>query len=53
MEQFHPHDEYRNTIAGLPHGERIYIFSEKIRLSKNEFLNFCFLAKKINKNDLK
>ena len=46
---------YRNTIVGSPLDERIFIYfwKNKVRLSKIEFLNFCFLAKKINKNDLK
>ena len=32
----------------------IYLFwKNKVHLYENEFLNFCFLAKKISKNDLK
>jgi hypothetical protein len=35
------------TIAGTQHGEQIFFFGKnKVRLSKFEFLNFCFLAKK-------
>jgi len=50
----HNHLEYRNTIAGSPLGEQIFFFRKnKVCLSKTEFLNFCFLTKKISKNDLK
>ena len=47
--------EYRNTIAGSPPSERIFIYLGKTRFAsqKTEFLNFCFLAKQININDLK
>ena len=45
---------YHNTmIAGSPHDERIFFWNNKVRLSKNEFLNFCFFSKNISKNDLK
>jgi hypothetical protein len=39
---------YRNTIAGLPPGKRIFSFFEKNkgRLSKTEFLKICFFSKK-------
>jgi hypothetical protein len=39
---------YRNTIAGSPPGERIFIFFEKIRFAsqKLNFSIFHFLAKK-------
>ena len=41
---------YRNIIAGLPHGERIFFFEKnKVRLSKTEFLNFYFFSKKSSK----
>jgi hypothetical protein len=44
-----------NTIAGSPPGEWIfmYFWKNKIRLSKTKIFKFCFLAKKISKNDLK
>jgi hypothetical protein len=45
--------EYRNTIAGSPPGERIFIVFEKIRFASQK-LNFSiFFSKKINKNALK
>jgi hypothetical protein len=45
---------YRNTIAGSPPGERIFIFFEKIRFASQK-LNFSILSfsKKISKNDFK
>ena len=48
------HDDYRNTIAGLPLGEQIFIFFEKIRLASQK-LNFSILvfSKKSIKNYLK
>jgi hypothetical protein len=38
---------YRSTIAGSCTSKWIFIYfwKNKVRLSKNEFLNFCFLAK--------
>jgi hypothetical protein len=59
FDQYHwnhePSSLYRNTIAGLPPGERIFIFFEKIRFAsqKQNFSNFSFLAKQIGKNGLK
>ena len=48
-------DDYHNTIAGSSPGKQIFIYFEKnkVRLSKNEFLNFHFLAQKFSKFDLK
>jgi hypothetical protein len=41
------HMRFRNTIAGSPPGKRICIFFlKKGHISKIEFLNFHFLAKK-------
>jgi hypothetical protein len=38
---------YRNTIAGSPPGERIFIYFEKIRFASQELILsiFCILAK--------
>jgi len=37
---------YRNTIAGLPPSERIFIFFEKIRFASQKWISqFCFFAK--------
>jgi hypothetical protein len=45
---------YRNTIAGLPPSEQIFIFFEKIRsASQKPNFSIFFLAEKISKNDLK
>ena len=48
MKVFHSqvHNCYRNTIAGPPPGEQIFLLKKKVRLSKIAFLNFHFLAKK-------
>jgi hypothetical protein len=45
--------DYRNTIAGSPLGERIFIFFGKMRFASQKLNFFSFLAKKISKNDLK
>ena len=41
-------DVYRKTVAGSSHGERIFIYFEKIRFTsqKTKFLKFHFKQKK-------